>query len=197
MWQNGVYPIKIGWPAWARRICFLLFILSNKRKEKQHASIASFRWLLIVPTPNKANSRCFSNKIEQNWKIKQIRLNSFSSNQHTTWSEIGITFRAANMAQIAIHPPNYVSWVPENCRRNRGKGDFRENTESFHMLLHGTLIPNFPIFLSIGVVSKRFLASVYDWVCLGFSIRLSVYLSVRFDVFLSVCRLVSRLARFM
>ena len=44
----------------------------------------------------------------------------------TTWSEIGITFRAANMAQIAIHPPNYVSWVPENCRQNCGKGDFRE-----------------------------------------------------------------------
>ena len=61
----------------------------------------------------------------------------------TPWIDIGIRFKAANMAQIVIHLPSCVSWVPKNCRRNRGKADFLVNTECFTLLLYGTIKETF------------------------------------------------------
>ena len=66
----------------------------------------------------------------------------------TTWSEIGLWFRTANMEQIATHIPNDISWVPKNCRQNRRKANFRENTGSFYYTPWCSVILNFPRFLT-------------------------------------------------
>ena len=65
----------------------------------------------------------------------ECRKSSQWRTRDTTWSEIGLWFRTLNMEQIAIHVPNDISWVPKNCRQNRRKANFRENTGSITILL--------------------------------------------------------------
>ena len=62
--------------------------------------------------------------------------------------QIGLRNRTANMAPPAVHLPIHIPWVRKNCRRNRGKAEFRENTVSLTVLAYGTFTPNFPWFLS-------------------------------------------------
>ena len=111
-------------------------------------------------------------------------------------------FRYSNYIQGGEHsadcdtPTQLCLLSPRKLSAKSWEGRFSRKNRILYMLLHGTLIPNFSTFLSIGVISERFLASLYDWVCLSFLNRLSVHPSVHFDVFHSICRLVGRLVSF-
>ena len=84
------------------------------------------------------------------WHMKRMNLYSrtLKAFQFTPHFEIGLRNRTANMAPTAVHLPIHIPWVRKNCRRNRGKAEFRENTVSLTVLAYGTFTQNFPWFSS-------------------------------------------------